>query len=158
MHLEAHPLILSSLLYLGVVLCGMALIALIVLGEGASRGGEPLPRALDRTAYTLAALFVAGATVLVWSDAGDASPLLDRGGLGLALESWPQGEPVLPADRPVPDTAPVASPTWSGDLSSLAEGLAEANSEPTGGSAAPVAARAVPTPDPIAAQPARVAR
>jgi hypothetical protein len=155
-------LILSSLLYLGVVLCGMALIALIVLGEGARRGGEPLPRALDRVAHALAGLFVAGAALLVWSDAGDTSPLLDRGGLGLALETWPQADQPLPAGhgpvRLAPEFAPAGAPTWSGDLSGLAAGLADADAEPTGSSSAPAPERAAASPNPIAAQPARVAR
>lgn len=155
---EAPPLILSSLLYLGVVLCGMALIALIVLGEGARRGGEPLPRALDRTAHTLAALFVAGAAVLVWSDAGDGSPLLDRGGLGLALERWPAGEPALPAAPQSPEFTPAAPPTWSGDLSELAAGATETDPQPSRAGSSPAAERVPPVQDPIAAQPARAAR
>ena len=163
MRVEASPLILSSLLYLGVVLCGMALIALIVLGEGARRGGEPLPRALDRIAHTLAALFVAGAAVLVWSDAGDTSPLLDRGGLGLALESWPEASPrleerALPGPRFARELAPSGPPTWSGDLSGLAASSTETAPEPSRGGSTPAAERVTPTPDPIAAQPARVAR
>lgn len=162
-------MIFSSLLYLGVVLCGMALIALIVLGEGARRGGEPLPRALDRTAHALAALFLAGATLLVWSDAGDASPLLDRGGLGLALETWPQVDPspraVDSGVRPAQDFAPAAAPTWSGDLSGLAAGHsgpvagpAEVDPKPSEAVANQAPERAAPTSNPIAAQPARVAR
>lgn len=159
MRIEAPPLILSSLLYLAVVLCGMALITLIVLGEGARRGGEPLPRVLDRTAHALAALFVAGAAVMVWSDAGADSPLLDRGGLGLALESWPPthlapGDLPLAGERPAQDFAPV----WSGDLSSLAAGQDDAEAEPSSDRPTAAPGRAGSALNPIAAKPVRVAR
>ncbi len=156
-------MILSSLLYLSVVLCGMALIALIVLGEGARRVGEPLPRALDRTAQALAMLFVAGAATLVWSDAGDDSPLLERRGLGLALEAWPAEAPpraepwMAPSPSPVAPS-PVAPPPWSGDLSGLAAGRTETKPQTDRASSTPAPERAAPALDPVAARPARVAR
>lgn len=115
-------MILSSLLFLLVVLCGIALIALILLGEGARDANEDLPPALERAAHGLALTFVMGAGLLTFVGSSKSSPLLERHGLGLALDGWPeQGVEARPAG-PLPAEFQLARPLDSPQLPPGTEG------------------------------------